>query len=56
MARLLHFKADTVVAFDRGCVDTAWWQKLDDEGVYFVTRFKSDLKIEVLEARGTPGS
>jgi hypothetical protein len=54
VARSLHFKADTVVVFDRGYVDTAWWQKLDDEGVYFVTRFKSDLKIEVLEDLPVP--
>ena len=39
VARTLHFAPDTIVVFDRGYVDSAWWQELSDAGVWFVTRF-----------------
>jgi Transposase DDE domain/Domain of unknown function (DUF4372) len=54
VARSLHFEAGTILAIDRGYVDYAWWQKLTDAGVYFVTRFRKDLKFEVVEERKVP--
>jgi Transposase DDE domain/Domain of unknown function (DUF4372) len=54
VARRLHFKPGTIVVCDRGYVDYAWWQKLTDEGVYFVTRFKKDIRFEVIEERPVP--
>jgi len=53
-ARTLHFDAGTIVVFDRGYVDSEWWQELTDKGVWFVTRFKSDLKYEAMERRPVP--
>jgi hypothetical protein len=53
-ARRLKFAPDTIVVIDRGYVDYKWWQELTDDGVYFVTRFKSDLKVEVVETRPVP--
>jgi hypothetical protein len=54
MARTLHFEPDTILVIDRGYVDYQWWQRLTDAGVYFVTRFKKDIKYEVLEEREAP--
>jgi hypothetical protein len=54
VARRLYFDAGTIVVIDRGYVDYAWWQELTDRGVFFVTRFKKDLKIEVIEEREVP--
>jgi len=42
------------VAFDKGYVDYDWWRQMTADGVYFVTRFKEDLKIEVTAAREIP--
>jgi hypothetical protein len=53
-ARRLSFEPGTIIVCDRGYVDYAWWQKLTDEGVYFVTRFKKDIRFEKLEERPTP--
>lgn len=54
VARTLQFKPGTIVVCDRGYVDYAWWQKLTDEGVYFVTRFKKDIRFKVIEQRALP--
>lgn len=54
VGRTLRFPAGTIVVFDKGYVDYDWWEKLTAEGVYFVTRFKKDLKIEVLGEREVP--
>jgi len=53
-SRMMHFAAGTIVIIDRGYVDYEWWQHWTEEGVFFVTRFKKDLKIEVLEERPVP--
>jgi hypothetical protein len=54
VARGLHFDPGTIVVVDRGYLDYQWWQELTDSGVYFVTRFRKDLKIEVTEEREPP--
>ena len=54
VARTMRFEPGTILAIDRGYVDFAWWQELTDGGVFFVTRFKKDLKLEVIEQRETP--
>jgi Transposase DDE domain/Domain of unknown function (DUF4372) len=53
-ARTMHFEPDTIVVFDRGYVDTKWWQQLTEQGVFFVTRFKKDLSYELVEKRDPP--
>lgn len=53
-SRMVRFAAGTIVIIDRGYVDSQRWQDWTDEGVFFVTRFKKDLKIEVLEEREVP--
>jgi hypothetical protein len=53
-ARMVDFAPGTIVIEDRGYVDYERWQRWTDRGVFFVTRFKSDLKIEVVEEREVP--
>jgi hypothetical protein len=47
VGRTLRFQPGTIVVFDKGYVDYTWWEQMTADGVYFVTRFKQDLKIEV---------
>jgi hypothetical protein len=54
MGRKLRFAPGTIVAMDKGYVDYAWWKELDEDGVYFVTRLKADLKYQVIEERAVP--
>ena len=51
---MMDFAPGTIVIHDRGYVDYERWQGWTDTGVFFVTRFKKDLKIEVLEEREVP--
>jgi IS4 transposase len=44
----------TIVVFDRGYTDYAWFSSLDADGVYFVTRMKENADYGVLERRPVP--
>jgi Transposase DDE domain/Domain of unknown function (DUF4372) len=54
VGRTLRFQPGTIVVFDKGYVDYDWWEQMTADGVYFVTRFKQDLKIEVVAEREVP--
>jgi Domain of unknown function (DUF4372)/Transposase DDE domain len=54
VARQFQFPPATVVVMDRAYVDYDWWERLTKQGVWFVTRFKSDLKYQVVEDRPVP--
>jgi len=54
VGRTLRFQPGTIVVFDKGYVDYEWWRQMTANAVYFVTRFKQDLKIEVVEEREVP--
>jgi hypothetical protein len=54
IGRTLRFQPGTIVVFDKAYVDYDWWEQMTAEGVYFVTRFKQDLKIEVTAEREVP--
>jgi len=54
VARQMRFARDTIVALDKGYVDYDWWERIDADGAYFVTRRKKDLALEVLEERTPP--
>ena len=47
VARTLPFEAGTIVVIDKGYADYAWWQRLDAQGAYFVTRLREDAKYRV---------
>ena len=54
IAREFHFEPGTIVVFDRGYVDYKWYQRLSDEGVFFVTRMRHDAHYRVIEQRPVP--
>ena len=54
VARTLRFARGTIVAMDKGYVDYAWWKQITEDGAYFVSRLKEDLKYEVIEQREIP--
>jgi hypothetical protein len=54
VARQLTFPAGTIVVFDRGYTDFAWFAELDAAGVFFVTRLKDHAAYEVVDRRPVP--
>src|SRR5208337_1277624 len=52
--RKMHFDAGTIGAMDKGYLDYAWWQQMSEEGVFFVTRLKQDLKYTILQENPVP--
>src|SRR3974390_411439 len=42
IARMLRFEPGTIVVFDRGFTDYAWFASLDADGVFFVTGMKDN--------------
>ena len=54
VGRTLRFESGTIAVFDKGYVDYNWWKQMTEEGAYFVTRLKNDLKYEVIAERETP--
>ena len=51
VARQTVFQPGTIVVFDKGYADYAWWMQLSRQQVFFVTRLREDAKLEVEEAR-----
>lgn len=49
----ISFVPGTTVVFDRGYVDYAWLNQLNQTGVWFVTRTKSNCRFKVVESRPT---
>jgi hypothetical protein len=49
VARRLRFDAGTILVIDRGYNDFEWFLELTQEGVYFVTRMKTNTVYTVLE-------
>jgi transposase len=54
VGRTLRFKPGTIIAMDKGYVDYRWWKQMGEDGVFFVTRLKEDLKYEVTGQREVP--
>jgi putative transposase len=52
VAKLMNLAAFSIVVMDRAYVDFAWFQKLNEKKIFFVTRMKRKIKYHVLE-RGT---
>ena len=51
VARTLRFDPGTIVVFDRGYNDYDWFASLTAQGVWFVTRMKTDANYVVVEQR-----
>jgi hypothetical protein len=53
-ARKFKFQPGTILAMDKAYVDFDWWERLTEQGVYFVTRLKRDLLWEEVDTRPVP--
>jgi len=47
-----YFRKGAVVVFDKGYVDYGWMNELNEAGVFFVTRIKTNCRYQILECRG----
>jgi hypothetical protein len=54
VGRGLRFQAGTIVVKDKGYVDYGWWQQMTEDGVFFVTRLKQDLKYKIIQENPVP--
>jgi len=54
VARTLQFQPGTILVMDKGYVDYGWWERLTEQGVYFVTRLKRDMLWDEVESRTVP--
>jgi hypothetical protein len=54
IARQQRFAPHTILVFDRGYVDFAWFAALEAAKVFFVTRLKDSTVYEVVERRPIP--
>lgn len=52
IARRQQYAKGTILVMDRGFLDFRWFHQLEQNGVYFVTRTKTDTRYEVVEHRG----
>ncbi len=52
--RSLRFSAGSIVMIDMGCVDYQMLGDWNEEGIYFVTRQKSNARYEVVEEKEVP--
>lgn len=55
VARRMSFERGTILVFDRGYTDYQWFEQLSDEGVFFVTRLKSNAAYKTQEEYGLGG-
>ena len=51
VGRALEFPKGSMVAIDRGYNDYAWYNQLTENGIFFVTRLKSNAKTRVVSRR-----
>jgi len=51
----LHFKPNDLLIFDRAYLDYAWLYRLHQDGVWFVTRLKTNCRYEVVQSRAATG-
>lgn len=54
VARRMQLEPGTVLVFDRGYTDYAWFADLTEQGVWFVTRMKEHADYGVVEQRALP--
>ena len=51
VARRQCWQAGTILLFDRGFIDFSWFHRLSQQGVWFITRVKTDMSYEIVETR-----
>jgi len=50
IARRQRWEAGTILLFDRGFIDYAWFNRLTTDGVWFITRVKADMRYKVIRS------
>ena len=50
VARRQRWEAGTILLFDRGFIDFAWFQRLTDNGIWFITRVRADMQYTVMRS------
>lgn len=50
IAKKLSFNLEkgSIMVFDRAYIDYSWWNRLDKDGLFFVSRVKTSLRIDVV--------
>jgi len=48
-AKRMQLPTDSILVFDMGYYDFAWWHKLDSMNIWFVTRAKDNMDYEIVE-------
>jgi IS4 transposase len=56
LAREVPLQRNALYVFDKGYCDYNWWHQIDMAGAYFVTRFKRNAAVCVVEERQIPAS
>ena len=51
VGRMFNFPKGSIVAIDKGYNDYAWYKRLTDKGIFFVTRLKTNAKYRVTDRR-----
>lgn len=54
MARDVPLQKDALYVFDKGYCDYRWWHEIDQVGAHFVTRFKRNASLKIIETRTIP--
>jgi len=49
VGRVMNFPKGSIVAIDKAYNDYAWYKQLTDQGIFFVTRLKSNAQYRVIE-------
>jgi Domain of unknown function (DUF4372)/Transposase DDE domain len=51
IARRQRWEAGTILLFDRGFIDFVWFNRLSEDGVWFITRVKADMPHQVVDSK-----
>lgn len=54
MALATRLEKGSIVVFDRAYIDYSWWYELDRAGLFFVSRVKSNMHIDVVGTHAAP--
>lgn len=55
-ARRFAFPKGSITVFDKGYSDYAWLKSLDDRGIFFVTRARSNIDVTLVKERAARGN
>lgn len=54
LAREVPLQKGALYVFDKGYCDYRWWHSIDQAGAHFVTRFKRNASLKLVEQRSIP--